>query len=117
MSLRWKRRLVYAALHFGGAFLLYLLASPGSGFDLFAVLWLLFGYWPAQILSRPVTAALVKTISCPGCGFEMDAVSRWTVGQYTDHRERHILTVRSPIDGSVVGQTDCPQCGSTILVQ
>ncbi|MCH7728297.1 MAG: hypothetical protein IH991_17730 [Planctomycetes bacterium] len=50
------------------------------------------------------------------CDFEFDAVGRWSVGGYTDHKERHCMLIRSQIDGSISGHIDCPMCESTIML-
>lgn len=115
MSIRTTHWLIWALIRFG----------LGSGMTLFVNVFppigimgaiLLIWYWPARWLARHVTAAVCTTIDCPGCGFQFDAIGRWTVGGYTDHRECHILLARSRIDGSHIGHTDCPQCSSTILI-
>jgi hypothetical protein len=115
MSMRMKHWLVWGVIRFGLSLFLVMVGAfiPPIGCLGFV---LLAWYWPARWLSRQVTASLSPTIDCPGCGFQFDAVSRWTVGQYTDHREQHILLVKSPLDGCIVNHTDCPQCGATILI-
>jgi len=71
----------------------------------------------ARLVTLVIGSLVIKTIPCPGCGFEMDAVDRWVIGGYTDHREQHYLWARNPISGNCVGQVDCPHCGATILVR
>jgi hypothetical protein len=78
--------------------------------------WPIFGVWPSYGLAWRLMPFFVRVIDCPGCGCQLNAVSRWTIGQYTDYRARHIYRVCSPIDGKRVGWMDCPRCKSTILL-
>lgn len=86
-----------------------LIALPGS--------FLLVCPWAARWIACRLAALFVPTILCPGCGFHIDSISRWSVGGYTDHRERHFYIVKSLIDGRFVGHFDCPKCGSTIMLR
>jgi hypothetical protein len=58
----------------------------------------------------------VSTISCPGCGEDIDAVDVWdcTCG-YHDHQERHILSGYCAMCGKSAGHMKCPRCNCTIL--
>ncbi len=88
------------------------------GLGVLTAVWFLpFGYRWSWYMSDALTACVVSTLTCPGCGFTLSAIDRWSSGSFNDHRERHILNVRSPIDGSVVGHTNCPQCDCTIIVR
>ncbi|MBA3316091.1 MAG: hypothetical protein M3552_06805 [Planctomycetota bacterium] len=129
MSLKSKRWLLFFVMHPGPlvlAFAIFPLAVITNS-DTLAMLsgglccgglhWLLLGFWPAWLLSRAILVQLCRTLKCPCCGFEFDAVGRWSVGDYTDHAERHILNARNPIDGGRIGHIACPKCDSTILVQ
>ena len=80
--------------------------------------WLFLGWWPLRRWIDEILASIiVPTFSCPGCGFEMDGMSRWSVGDYTPPKEWHILAARDPRDKKTrIGHTDCPQCGTTILM-
>lgn len=71
----------------------------------------------ATRITNLILPLIIQTIRCPGCQEDIEAVGRWTVGDYTDHRDRHVLSVRHPRDGSRIGQTDCPRCGATILLR
>lgn len=119
MSLRSRSRWTYIVLRFGlGAAALFLGAVSGlTPLVVLAALWLLVGHYPVKWLTQAILVATVTTVDCPHCGFQLDAIGRWTVGQFTPAGEEHILAVRSKIDGSVVSHTDCPQCGSTILIR
>lgn len=66
--------------------------------------------------SRIVGSMLVSSFRCKGCGLEVPAVDKWTIGSFTDHRPRHVLLAKSPIDGARVGHVNCPQCSTTIFV-
>lgn len=77
-----------------------------------AVIWWFMG----GTFSRWIVAACVSSVRCKGCGLEIPAVGRWVIGSYTDHCERHFALAKNPIDGSRIGHTDCPQCGTTILL-
>jgi hypothetical protein len=77
-------------------------------------------FWAWVILGRPIAYLLVpffvSTISCPGCGEEMDAVDTWDCGcGYHSHRERHILAGHCPSCAKATGKINCPRCGCTIL--
>ncbi|MEK6258015.1 MAG: hypothetical protein AABP62_05285 [Planctomycetota bacterium] len=75
------------------------------------------GWWfTGGFFSRLIGVMLVSSLKCKSCGLEIPAVGQWRVGSYTDHRERHILAAKNPIDGGRVGHFDCPQCSATILV-
>ncbi len=88
------------------------------GLGVLTAIWFLpFGYRWSWYMADALTACVVSTLTCPGCGFTFSAIGRWSSGSYNDHRDRHILNVRSPIDGSVVGHTECPQCDCTIIVR
>lgn len=99
-----------APVHEGLGIVMGMLACPGF-------VWLFIGFFPARWMARLLLVATVSRISCPHCGFEIEAVGRWTSGSYTDHRERHIFAFKNPIDGSLVGHTNCPMCDTTILIQ
>lgn len=71
----------------------------------------------ATRITNLILPHLIHSVRCPGCEEDIEAVGRWTIGDYTDHRDRHILRVRHPRDGSCIGQTNCPRCGSTILIR
>lgn len=73
--------------------------------------------WTAFLLARHAAALIVSAIRCPGCGFQMDAVSRWSVGSFNDHRERHIFLAWNPIDKGYTGHINCPQCDATIRIR
>jgi len=77
-----------------------------------AVVW----WFTGRFFSRLIVAACVSSVRCKGCGFEIPAVDRWTIGSFTDHRERHFALAKNPIDGSRIGHTNCPQCDTTILL-
>jgi hypothetical protein len=77
------------------------------------LIWLLLG-WPIAHLLIPL---VISTISCPGCGEEIDAVDSWkcTCG-YRHFRDRHILIGRCPKCDKVAGHVTCPRCSCTILL-
>jgi hypothetical protein len=81
-------------------------------------LWLPFGFWPSKWAAHLLAIHLVKSIRCPRCQCDIDAVSVWSSGSYTDYRERHVLAFRNPIDGRRIGWINCPnpKCKSTILL-
>ncbi len=83
----------------------------------FVPLWAMVGFFPAWILSRYLSVPFVKVLRCPRCGFESDAVAEWSSGGYNDHKEKHILLFRNPLDGSGISHKVCEQCDTTILVQ
>jgi len=77
----------------------------------------LVAWWfVGMFFARQIGTMLIGSLRCKGCGLEIPAVGRWKVGSYTDHRDRHIFSAKNPTDGSRIGQIDCPQCSSTILV-
>lgn len=125
MSPRATRLWTYFLLHWAPVLVLWGLSVLCSlayqqprGVYLFCigVPWLLFGFSPCWWLSHKLMPFFISTLHCPRCGFDHDAVGIWSSGGYTDHKERHIYRFRNPLDGSRVGHTDCPQCGSTILL-
>jgi hypothetical protein len=67
-------------------------------------------------LSRMVTAALTPNMVCPGCRELIPCVNKWRVGSYVDHVDRHVLLARDRINGSYIGQINCPVCEVTILI-
>ena len=75
--------------------------------------WLIGGRWIAYYL----VPLFVSTLTCPGCGEQIDAVNVWNCNcGYHDHRERHILVKRCPKCGKAAGHIDCPRCSCTILL-
>lgn len=68
-------------------------------------------------LTNLVLSQVIRTIRCPGCQDDIPAIGRWRSGGFNDHRERHVLQVRNPIDGTLIGHINCPRCDSTILVR
>lgn len=75
------------------------------------------GWWFLGVIpSRWIAAMMLSTVRCKHCGLEIPAVNKWRIGSYQDHRERHIILAKSPIDGSRIGNLPCPQCSATILV-
>jgi hypothetical protein len=76
-----------------------------------------FGVW--LLLGRQIAYRLVplfvSTLSCPGCGEEVDAVDVWDCAcGFHDHRERHVLAGRCPSCGKAAGHVNCPRCDCTI---
>src|SRR5579871_985473 len=62
-------------------------------------IWLIFG----RHLAYRLIPLFVSTLSCPGCGEEIDAVDVWDCAcGYHDYRERHILS------------GGCPSCGEAV---
>lgn len=86
-------------------------ALAGMGF-LGMICW----WFTGAFFSRIIGSMIVTSFRCKGCGLEIPAVGRWQIGSYNDHRDRHFLLAKNPIDGSRVGHIDCPQCSSTILL-
>lgn len=115
LSMRAKQRLVWAAIRFGLSLILICSAPLAVVFG-FVGLVILIWWWPSVWLARHVCALLFSSFTCRGCGFEIDAVGQWSSGGFTDHRERHILLMKNPINQSFIGHTDCPQCGATNFV-
>lgn len=66
--------------------------------------------------SRIIGSMIVSSVRCKGCGLEIPAVTQWRIGSYTDHRARHFLFAKNPVDGARLGQIDCPQCTCTIVL-
>jgi len=78
-------------------------------------------FWVWLLLGRPIAyllvPLLVSTLSCPGCGEEIDAVGVWNCAcGFHHHRERHILAGRCPLCGKTAGHVNCPHCDCTILL-
>lgn len=67
-------------------------------------------------LSRYLTAAFVSRMWCPGCHELIECKGVWNVGQFHDHRQRHVLLAKDPFTGSWIGHTNCPFCEATIFV-
>lgn len=82
----------------------------------FSCTWIVFGFYPSWWLASWLTPLFVHRLHCRRCGFDIDPFGVWSVGDYTDYRERHILRVRHPLNGTRVGYLSCPQCDSTILL-
>jgi hypothetical protein len=77
----------------------------------------MIGWWfVGGFCSRILGAMIVSTIRCHGCGLEIPAVTQWRIGSYSDHRARHFLWAKNPIDGARPGHIDCPQCSCTIVL-
>ena len=75
--------------------------------------WLIGGRWIAYYL----VPLFVSTLTCPGCGEQIDAVNVWNCScGYHDHRERHILIKRCLKCGKAAGHINCPRCSATILL-
>jgi hypothetical protein len=84
---------------------------------------LAWAFWAWLLLGRPVAYWLVplfvSTLSCPGCGEEIDAMGIWDCAcgfHPHPHRERHILADRCPMCGNTASHTNCPRCDCTILL-
>lgn len=77
---------------------------------------MIFWYFFGTFTSRIIGAMTVSSFRCKGCGLEVPAVDKWTIGSFTDHRPRHVLLAKNPIDGARVGHINCPQCSTTIFV-
>ncbi|HEY7327867.1 MAG TPA: hypothetical protein VH592_09520 [Gemmataceae bacterium] len=76
-------------------------------------IWVFVGQWVSCLL----VPLFVSTLSCPGCGEEIDAVGIWDCGcGFHDHRERHILAGGCPACGDVTGHINCPRCDTTIML-
>lgn len=73
-------------------------------------------WFTGAFFSRLIGMMLISSLRCKGCGLEIPAVGQWKIGSYSDHRERHILWAKNPIDGTRIGHIDCPQCSCTTLV-
>ena len=78
-------------------------------------------FWCWLLLARPIASLLVplfvSTLSCPGCGEEIDAVGVWNCAcGFHPHRERHILAGRCPMCHKAAGHLSCPRCDCTILL-
>jgi hypothetical protein len=78
-------------------------------------------FWAWLLLGRPLACLLVPlfvpTLSCPGCGQEVEAVGAWDCScGFRTHRERHVLAGRCPSCGKVAGYVHCPCCGCIILL-
>lgn len=119
-SPRAKRSWLYLAIHLGVAWLACWLdtGADGSPVTGLALAWLLWGHVLSLWLTERLYPYLVPTLYCRYCAFEFDAVDRWSLHQdYTDDRERHILSVREPYERTMIGFTHCPNCGSTILLR
>ncbi|MBS0203961.1 MAG: hypothetical protein JSS49_13735 [Planctomycetes bacterium] len=76
------------------------------------IIWFFLG----TFFSRIIGSMIVSSIRCQGCGLEIPAVTRWRVGSFTDHRDRHFLLAKNPVDGARLGHIDCPQCSCTIIL-
>lgn len=77
----------------------------------------MIGWWFLGVIpSRWIAASLLTKLRCKNCGLEIPAINKWRIGSYQDHRERHIVFAKSPIDGTRIGNLPCPQCSATILV-
>jgi hypothetical protein len=75
--------------------------------------WLIGGRWIAYYL----VPLFVSTLTCPGCGEQIDAVNVWNCAcGFRDCRERHILVKRCPKCGKGAGHIDCPRCSTTLLL-
>jgi hypothetical protein len=75
--------------------------------------WLIGGRWIAYYL----LPLFVSTLTCPGCGEQIDAVGVWNCAcGFKDHHERHLLTKCCPKCGKAAGHIDCPRCACTILL-
>jgi hypothetical protein len=106
------------------AFLFVALALDGSPVIAFvltgaflAVPWYFLGRLVASRVTPAILAAAVRTIRCPGCQEEIQAVNRWFCScGYHDHRERNVFLYRCPKCTNRIGHTTCPQCDSTILL-
>lgn len=110
-------RLIYW-IGLAGIILLMSLAGKADNKDLMIFLAILGGLWWfwGAIPARWIGVLLVSSLRCKGCGLVIPAVGRWQIGGYKDHRERHILLAKNPTNGGRLGQIDCPQCSSSILV-
>jgi len=73
-------------------------------------------YFMGTFFSRIIGTMIVSSIRCKGCGLEIPAVTQWRVGSFNDHRARHFLFAKNPVDGARLGQIDCPQCSCTIVL-
>ena len=81
------------------------------------VFFLMVVWWfTGMFISRWVLVMFMRSLHCKNCGLEIPAVGQWQIGSFHDHRHRHILAAKSPIDGARVGHINCPQCECTILV-
>jgi hypothetical protein len=79
----------------------------------FLLMSLSFVFWIAYYL----LPLFVSTLTCPGCGEQIDAVNVWNCNcGYHDHCERHILIKHCPKCGKAAGHIDCPRCSCTILL-
>jgi hypothetical protein len=75
--------------------------------------WLFLG----PLISRPLVPLFVSTISCPGCGEEIEALGLWDCAcGFHDYRETHVLAGYCPSCGAAAGHLSCPRCGCTILL-
>lgn len=88
------------------------LSILGAPLIFFAIGW----YFLGTFISRIIGSMIVSSFRCKGCGLEIPAVDNWSIGSFTDHRTRHVLLAKNPIDGARVGHVNCPQCSSTIFV-
>mgnify|MGYP003382349916 CR=1 FL=1 len=77
---------------------------------------LVIWWFTGAFFSRLIGSMLVSSIRCKGCGLEIPAVGQWQIGSYTDHRERHYILAKNPLNGGRLGHISCPQCSSTILL-
>lgn len=88
------------------------LKSVGGGTLLAMIVWWFVG----MFFSRIIGSMIVSSVHCKGCGLEIPAVAQWRIGSYADHRERHFLYAKNPVDGTRLGQINCPQCSCTIVL-
>lgn len=82
----------------------------------FAVMGIIFWWFVGAYFARLIGVMMVSSLRCKGCGLEIPAVGRWQIGSYTDHRDRHVLWAKNPIDGGRMGHINCPQCSCTVII-
>ena len=79
--------------------------------------WFDWMIWGRRIARYAILPVFFSAVRCPGCGYEKEAVGRWTCGcGFVDHRERNVLAMRCPQCKAHIGSVPCDQCQATILL-
>lgn len=92
------------------------IAVKEPAFAVLGVLLIIPWVFVGGFIARMIGSMFISSVKCKGCGFEIPAVAQWQIGSYTDHKERHFMWAKNPIDGSRIGHTNCPQCSATVLL-
>lgn len=106
----WPIMLLLFVVLYAGA------VSKNDGIAVPAFLGMIAWWFTGTFFSRIIGSMLISSIRCKGCGLIIPAVTQWRIGSYNDHRERHFLFAKNPVNGTRLGQIDCPQCSCTIVL-